>query len=74
MMRAIAIATLFAATLAAPPTFAQASSRHYPICLRAATGLKCAFRTMAQCRQAAVGTSGICIRKPLPLNHPLRRR
>lgn len=58
MMRTIAFATLFAATLFAPRAFAQASYQHHPICLRAATGLECAFNTMAECRQAAVGTSG----------------
>jgi hypothetical protein len=74
MMRTIAVSTLLAATVAAPHAFAQASYQHHRICLRAASGLECAFNTMAECRQAAVGTSGICIRNTLPLNHPLRRR
>jgi len=74
MMRTIAVATLLAATLAAPRAFAQASYQHHRFCLRAATGLECSFNTMAECRQAAVGTSGMCIRNTLPLNHPLRRR
>ena len=75
MMRTIAVATLLAATAAAPRVFAQASyHQHHRICLRAASGLDCAFNTMAECREAAVGSSGICIRNTLPLNHPLRRR
>lgn len=73
-MRSIAIATLLAATLFAPRAFAQASYQHHSICLRAAAGRECAFNTMAECRQAAVGTSGLCIRNTLPMNHPLRRR
>jgi len=74
MMRTIAVATLLAATLAAPRAFAQAGYQHHRFCLRAASGLQCAFNTMAECRQAAVGTSGICIRNTLPMNHPLRQR
>jgi hypothetical protein len=75
MMRTIAVATLLAATLAAPSAFAQAIYQHHRYCLRAATGFECAFNTMAECREAAAaGTSGTCMRNTLPMNHPLRRR
>jgi hypothetical protein len=52
MMRTIAVATLLAATAAAPRVFAQASYQHHRIYLRAASGLECAFNTMAECREA----------------------
>jgi hypothetical protein len=74
MMRTIAVATLLAATLAAPSAFAQANYQHHRYCLQAATGLQCAFNTMAECREAAAGTSGTCMPNTLPMNHPLRRR
>jgi hypothetical protein len=61
MMRTIAVATLLARRW------------HHSYCLRAATCLECAFNTMAEYREAAAGTSAICMRNTPPMNHPLRR-
>jgi hypothetical protein len=68
-MRVIALATLLAATLAAPSAFAQGSYVHHNFCLKTGSGSECAYDSMAQCQAAMHGTTETCVPNTAPQNH-----
>jgi hypothetical protein len=67
-------ATLFAAALAAGAftggaAFAQADHVHHNFCLKAGSGLECAYDTFAQCEAAKRGSTDSCVPNSPTQNH-----
>jgi hypothetical protein len=69
-MRVIAMAALFAATLAGSSAMAQPGSyTHHKFCLKTGSSQDCAYQTMAQCEAAKRGNADSCVANSAPQNH-----
>jgi hypothetical protein len=70
-MRAIALATVLAAGLAGGSALAQTPSGHvhHNFCMRAGSGLECAYDSMAQCEAAKRGANDSCVQNSPTQNH-----
>jgi len=68
-MRAIALGTLLAASLAGGSAFAQGDYVHHNFCLKTGSATECAYDSMAQCEAAKHGSADSCAPNSAPQNH-----
>jgi hypothetical protein len=68
-MRYIALATFVAAALASPAAFAQGDHVHHNFCLKAGSGMECAYDSFAQCEAAKRGANDSCVQNSPTQNH-----
>jgi hypothetical protein len=68
-MRAIALATVLAAGLAGGSALAQTGHVHHNFCMKAGSGLECAYDSMAQCEAAKRGANDSCVQNSPTQNH-----
>jgi hypothetical protein len=69
-MHTIAVATLLAATLAAPSAFAQKGDyRHHTFCLRHGSSVECAYDSFQQCQASKTGNDQSCVPNSAPQDH-----
>ncbi len=70
MIRAIALGTLLAASLAGSSAFAQGSYVHHNFCLKTGSSdQECAYDTMAQCMASKHSNTDSCIPNSAPQDH-----
>jgi hypothetical protein len=67
-MRVIMFAAVLAA-FAGSQAFAQADHIHHNFCLKAGSGLECAYDTFAQCEAAKRGANDSCVPNSPTQNH-----
>jgi hypothetical protein len=68
-LQALALATLFAATLGAPSAFAQGDYRHHSFCLKTGSAQECAYDSFAQCEAAKNSPADSCVANSAPQDH-----
>ncbi len=66
-MRVIMVAGVLAAALSGSPALAQ--HVHHNFCLKAGSGLECAYDSFAQCEAAKRGANDSCVQNSAPQNH-----
>ncbi len=70
-MRAVALAPLIVAVIAATPASAQTYSPDYPVCLHVfgpATYFDCRYTSIARCNLSASGRAAQCVTNPYRAN------
>ncbi len=68
-MRILAVATLIMTISAASSAYAQAYNPRYPVCFKKIENfggetVECAYTSLPQCQQTALGLGGQCVLNP----------
>jgi len=75
LMRILALAVLTMTTILATSAHAQTYNPRYPVCLKSIQNfggerIECAYTSLAQCNQTALGLAAQCIENPYFAGRP----